>query len=78
MTYELYATYLFDEAMTLMCIGIDHQDGFAVLAPFYSDDIDCLPELHVEDGVMVFNMKDNYPTLKRLNYKTEVTRIVVE
>ncbi|OMF17209.1 hypothetical protein BK131_04390 [Paenibacillus amylolyticus] len=78
MTYELYATYIFDEATSLMCIGIDEQDGFAVLAPFHADDEDCLPELHVEDGVMVFNMKDNYPTLKRMKYNARVTRIVVE
>jgi hypothetical protein len=61
-----------------MCIGIDQQDGFAVLAPFYSDDADCLPELHVEDGVMVFHMQDNYPTLQRMHYNAEVNRIVVE
>ncbi|QYK62612.1 hypothetical protein [Paenibacillus sp. S25] len=78
MKFELHATYLFDEDMPLLCIGIDREDGFAVLAPFYADDEDCLPELHCEDGVMVFNMLDNYKTLKPLNMKAKVTKIVVE
>ncbi|KJD44198.1 hypothetical protein [Paenibacillus terrae] len=78
MKFELYSTYLFDEAQPLMCIGIDHEDGFAVLAPFYADDEDCLPELHCEDGVMVFNTLDNYKTLKPLRMNAKVTKIVAE
>ncbi|CAM4410958.1 MULTISPECIES: hypothetical protein [Paenibacillus] len=75
---KLYETFIFDDATPLICIGIDEQEGMAVLAPFYADDEDCLPELHVEDGVMVFNLLATYKTLKPLNMKSNVTRIVVE
>ncbi|KJD43385.1 hypothetical protein [Paenibacillus terrae] len=78
MKFELYSTYLFDEAIPLICIGIDNEEGLAALAPFYADDEDCLPELHCEDGVMVFNLAHSYKTLKPLNMNAKVTKIVVE
>lgn len=75
---KLYETFIYEDSVTVMCIGIDEQEGMAVLAPYYADDEDCLPELHVEDGVMVFNVFLTYNSLKPLGLNTKVTRIVTE
>lgn len=49
-----------------MCIGIDSENHLAVLAPYYIDDEDSLPELHVEDGVQVFRLQQEWPNIKPL------------
>lgn len=75
---KLYETFIYEGSVTVMCIGIDEQEGMAVLAPYYADDEDCLPELHVEDGVMVINKFLTYNSLEPLGLNTKVTRIVTE
>lgn len=75
---KLYETFIYEDSLTVMCIGIDQVEGLAVVAPYYADDEDCVPELHVEDGVMVVNLFPAHEMLKPLGLNTKVSRIVTE
>jgi hypothetical protein len=75
--WELCGIYVIDhcedsesaeDKSTVMCIGINPEEALAVVAPFYADDYDSMPALHVEDGVDTFNMLMDYDNITRIPY----------
>lgn len=72
MDIKLYGTYMLGESQeTVMCIGFDVDSDHIVFAPYYADDEDGTPELHVEDGVRVVNLGDVHEFYPLKPYKYE-------